>query len=1404
MKIKLIFFASFAIATLAFANPGPPHHDSDFETHNVANFEYNPPNSGDSWDFNEDSGVAREGGSFPGSLRADDGDSMAFLQENDAEVAQVINGFYPGGVYHICWSEASRQGHLNGNLQVLIGSGDGGTTTITELFPAHEVANKTSWFRTQTFFTASQNTHCLYFRHSYPDTDDRTTFIDRIRIWVEPSIPPDSFPKFTIPGFESEMSSLRDLFYLHYFLPVSATFHCHWVTDSTLWPALEPIRANSIRNNRKVALATRRISDEGYISCHQHLGLAHSEGWPFPYWTQSSGWGKHFAISEFWQTQWNISPTTTDSGWTKTGASTIKIDRTNGWELNLSTANAEIESPSIFVKNMVAPFIRLEWTASGLGDSAQPYLEWKTSSDNFFDPSRRVYFNPITSADGAIYTMIPLYLHSLWNADDTLRGLKINFGNNAGANVKVRSIITSVDSRHNGNNMIFTEATKSFIDWTGSKNFISENINKIRLAVAYAIDEFKIYSNKCVFTPWIGHDGRSGIEYNPFKTIYKGRGVGNGYWDLLPFGGKDCLATIYLYKALNDLAELEEQISENPDWKIPGSTNKFSPEELRNLAQELKNNSTQFWNNVTERFYTAIDINGKAYDYGLTFLSCEAIYYGYANEYQARKIVEWLDGKRVVAGDTSQTDDIYHWEFGPRATTLRNIDYYGYVWSNPENITFGGQVQDGGAVLGFTYHDLMARLKTFGADNAWNRLEKILDWFARVQKEGGYREYYYDSSVYERGTLQGGGTAGGLGMDHEFYESVLVPQIMIRGFLGINPKFDGFSINPKLPAAFPSLEINRIRVQDTIFSVLSTGTSTFVSYDGGNNPLKIYPPYDRYEIKYFDDSDTEIYNFTTFINENNKTISLRSNDSFKVELTRKPMLENFSFEDNGIEISSPGYVANNPVDVWNFSTTVAGRNTSDGPFFGTGKTPDGHNVCFIQSLGAVSQTVSDFEAGENYKLSLFANAATWAGNSNAGMEVKLNNVTIIGPTNIISVSKNEDFRKISATVSPGDGDFVLEISHTNNNGNFALLIDKIQITKIVDCPPKIIENLGFENDGSEIIFPGYVSNNLLTGWTYSAQDKIGRNISSGYFLDNGTIPEGKNVCFIKGQNSISQNLKSFESNGFYRISIFANAANSGSGTEQLEVKIGENSIISPTAVSSVGDKNFFNNFAANFSATSTNLTLEISQANANANSILLIDDIRITKINKPFVPNHSFEANGITGFTWPGYGAAIDNWTKSTTIIGRNTLEVAPFFDNGSIPDGENVCFIQNPGFVSQTISGFEENWIYTLSLKANSREGTGGSAGLEVKLNGNTIIGPVEVTSVGDYNQFHTFSNEFLSPGTGNFELQIHQTFDDGGGVNSLTFDDIKITGEPIPEPGILWIIGLILFSSFTRWGAQ
>ena len=219
-------------------------------------------------------------------------------------------------------------------------------------------------------------------------------------------------------------------------------------------------------------------------------------------------------------------------------------------------------------------------------------------------------------------------------------------------------------------------------------------------------------------------------------------------------------------------------------------------------------------------------------------INTDAIHYGLASREQSLSILEWLDGKRSVAGDTSQGADIYHWRFGARTTTLRNTDTYVWAWSNPESIPFGGQVQDGGAVLGFSYFDIMARIQANGPDDAWNRLQEILTWFREVQSEGGYRDYY---SKPGRGTLQGGGPAGGLGVDQEFFESVLVPQVMLYGFLGMTAEPTGFTFAPRLPKGWPLLTISRVRMHDHEVEVTAyaNGRISLKTIVTGTNPVKI-------------------------------------------------------------------------------------------------------------------------------------------------------------------------------------------------------------------------------------------------------------------------------------------------------------------------------------------------------------------------------------------------------------------------------------------------------------------------------------------------------------------------------------------------------------------------------------
>ena len=81
--------------------------------------------------------------------------------------------------------------------------------------------------------------------------------------------------------------------------------------------------------------------------------------------------------------------------------------------------------------------------------------------------------------------------------------------------------------------------------------------------------------------------------------------------------------------------------------------------------------------------------------------------------------------------------------------------------------------------------------------------------------------------------LQGDNVAGGIGVDKEFIESILVPQVMLYGFLGFTPDVDGFRINPKLPDEWPSLTITRILFHDQVLSIKVTQNNEVMIYGSG-------------------------------------------------------------------------------------------------------------------------------------------------------------------------------------------------------------------------------------------------------------------------------------------------------------------------------------------------------------------------------------------------------------------------------------------------------------------------------------------------------------------------------------------------------------------------------------------
>lgn len=158
---------------------------------------------------------------------------------------------------------------------------------------------------------------------------------------------PDDFPRFAVPGHEQQMESLRRLFWLHY-QPAGPLISLwdEWMPKSTLWPALGSGRERELMRQRwATALAGRGMSAEGYVHTHQHDGLAHAEGWPFPLWTQAGGIGWHFRGTGV--AGYDV-PLSTPAGWTLTRASGASVGE-KGWELHLDQPKAMMQTPQFAI-----------------------------------------------------------------------------------------------------------------------------------------------------------------------------------------------------------------------------------------------------------------------------------------------------------------------------------------------------------------------------------------------------------------------------------------------------------------------------------------------------------------------------------------------------------------------------------------------------------------------------------------------------------------------------------------------------------------------------------------------------------------------------------------------------------------------------------------------------------------------------------------------------------------------------------------------------------------------------------------------------------------------------------------------------------------------------------------------
>ena len=483
---------------------------------------------------------------------------------------------------------------------------------------------------------------------------------------------------------------------------------------------------------------------------------------------------------------------------------------------------------------------------------------------------------------------LPMYAEENWKSDKECETfvnqirveIKAKEGTTFSGKFALNYVRSTFDTRHINNNSIFISSLRQDYDYTGDMDFLKSNITKARKAMNFYMEMYDEERHLNDQAYLVGHDSDK-TSFDKYERV--AMTLANGYWDISFMTRFDFQTNVYFYKALTDLAYLENILLKNgvsvdkaeatiktADRAFNHGTraytytgaglNEIATDVLAALRQTTNDqDKTGFWSEETGRFVGGYcEADGKWYDYGYTVWNMEAIYYGVATQEQAKSIMDWISGKRTVAKDEygSQGEDIYFFDFAPRVNTYsdknqNDISIFNGSYNNPSCIYGETQVQNGGAIMYTSFYDLMSRINAYGADDAFQRLIGIKDWYMEIYEyyvssnnynknpDRFYWDYYekeqWDANGDGKGdyfALQNGikGTAerdigpnGVMGIDGEFLESFLMVSAIPYGFFGIDTENgDILKIAPNLPDSLSywgmeNLAYNKVKYDLTIF-----------------------------------------------------------------------------------------------------------------------------------------------------------------------------------------------------------------------------------------------------------------------------------------------------------------------------------------------------------------------------------------------------------------------------------------------------------------------------------------------------------------------------------------------------------------------------------------------------------
>ena len=647
----------------------------------------------------------------------------------------------------------------------------------------------------------------------------------------------------------------------------SYTLTKDWETKSFAWTDARTSMGNDYMALTKKWLENVPIDKYGFVWGNNLLvemgnvvpNALHFEAWPFPNYFQSKGTSIGYEFSSNAESNlnnWRINdsvPSNYTSQSINEGYWKIGFDGNSDQSLILDTPTFTGQK----IKAENAPNLQLDIgiydnNLSGISNIDDLYIWWQTAAEPTWTEDKCVssQFASMPFSDGfSIFNQralqFKMYTHAKW----TGRITKVRFeirpkaGKNLDIAVSLNNLKFDFDARHADNIFQYISTATSYYKYTGDNEFLENNLPRLRSAMQFYLSTMG------------GENGIVSRSYFKGQDSYGntlGRGIGAGYWDCLSWPVKDQSTNMNFYGALKDMQYLEACAEDNElnaikPSVVVGQTNNndvvsqynYTSQTLKTLLDEARAKiDAYFWNPETGRYMQGLyDQDNSKMDFGVTDFNMQMILLGIPDENKSKSIMDWITGKRIVEGDESQGEDIYHWEFGPRANTRSNAGQW--VW-NADGVTMqlGDQVLNGGSIIYMSYFDMMARDKVYGASSAYERLQGMQKWYEKVKAAGGegpnfFRAYYDNLGE----SMQGGGTAGAIGIDSEFIEAAIVCSYPSYGILGIDVDANGRLIaKPSLPSNLDYFRIENIMFRGLKYDMTVGQNFLDINSVRGNTP----------------------------------------------------------------------------------------------------------------------------------------------------------------------------------------------------------------------------------------------------------------------------------------------------------------------------------------------------------------------------------------------------------------------------------------------------------------------------------------------------------------------------------------------------------------------------------------